>query len=348
MIQQTDSSWQITAAEIDKQNEKLSWQQLLISSFRQPSELLDFLQIDKTQLAENQQIDEQSDFPFLVPKPFAALMKKGDVQDPLLKQVLSINLENQASIKGYRHDPVGEADVNSSPGLIHKYNHRVLLLVSGHCAVNCRYCFRRHFPYAENQLGKKDWEDTLASIASQPEISEVILSGGDPLSAPDRFLQWLVDEISNIPTVKRLRIHSRLPVVIPQRINTYCMQWMKQDRLKVSFVFHINHANEISPLLREKMQLMRQQGVHLFNQSVLLAGVNDDVNILTKLCFDLFDAGVIPYYIHLLDRVSGAAHFAVDEEKIANIKLQLWQQLPGYLLPRIVKEESGKAGKTII
>ena len=348
MIQQTDSSWQITTAEIEKQDEKLSWQQLLINSFRQPEQLLAFLQIDAAQLGQNQHIDKHSDFPFLVPRPFAELMKKGDAQDPLLRQVLSITTENQLSPNGYSHDPVGEEATNVVAGLVHKYHGRVLLLVSGHCAVNCRYCFRRHFPYQENQLSKDQWQAVLTSIAEQPDISEVILSGGDPLSAPDRFLQWLTNELAAIPTVHRLRIHSRLPVVIPQRINDHSMQWLQQERLKVSFVLHINHANEISLLLRKKIQLMREAGIHVFNQSVLLAGVNDDSEILTKLCFDLFDAGVIPYYIHLLDKVQGAAHFEVSAEKIAAIKLQLWQQLPGYILPRIVRENSGLAGKTII
>lgn len=353
MIQQTGSVWQslphkITEEKILCRESTDSWQQIVQQSFQDPLELLNYLSIDIASLPNTSYLDRESAFPLLVPRPFADLMAPGDIQDPLLRQVLPLQLETSLPDGGYCLDPVLEQKHQAQQGVIQKYQGRVLLLISGHCAVNCRYCFRRHFPYGEHQLSKKQWGQVLDRIGDQPDISEVILSGGDPLSASDRFLSWLVERLKSIPSIQRLRIHTRLPVVIPQRLTQEAVSWMSASHLQTSMVLHINHPNEISPPLKERLQLLTGRGVHLFNQSVLLAGVNDDADTLVDLSVKLFAANIIPYYIHLLDKVAGAAHFAVEWERVMAIKQSLWRRLPGYLLPRIVREDAGQPGKTLI
>lgn len=232
------------------------------------------------------------------------------------------------------------------PGLLHKYHNRALLLVKGGCAVNCRYCFRRHFPYADNQGNKRNWQAALDYIAAHPELDEIIFSGGDPLMAKDNELEWLVARLEAIPHLKRLRIHSRLPIVIPARITDGLVRLLGETRLQVLLVNHINHAQEIDDAFRAGMAKLRAAGVTLLNQSVLLKGVNDNAATLAALSNALFDAGVMPYYLHVLDKVQGAAHFMVSDDKARAIMRELLSLVSGYLVPKLAREIGGEPSKT--
>lgn len=334
MIPRTDPSWQ--------RESTLSWQQQLQNAITQPEQLLKALDLEPHLLHAAELASRQ--FPLRVPHAFIERMQRGDLKDPLLMQVLPIQQELIAQ-SGYSADPVAEQG-NQQAGLIQKYQGRVLLLVNGHCAVNCRYCFRRHFPYAENRLNKAQWLELIQQISTDSSIEEVIYSGGDPLASNDRQLQWLTQQIAAIPHIKRLRIHSRLPVVIPDRITPECLDWLTQDRLKTVFVLHINHPNEIDTKLRLAIERMSSRGITLLNQSVLLKGINDSVDTLKTLSDDLFNAGVLPYYLHLFDRVAGAAHFDVPIDRAKQLHQGLLSCLPGYLVPKLVKEIGGESSKT--
>ncbi|MBE1276492.1 EF-P beta-lysylation protein EpmB [Enterovibrio baiacu] len=279
-----------------------------------------------------------------VPQSFIARMEKGNPNDPLLRQVLPV-VEEFEETPGFTTDPLEEQD-NDVPGLLHKYKNRVLMIVKGGCAVNCRYCFRRHFPYQDNKGSKETWRETIAYLHAHPEVDEVILSGGDPLMAKDHELKWLVDAIETVPHVKKLRIHTRLPVVIPSRVTAALATLLENTRLKVVLVTHINHANEINDELRNAMATLRQANVILLNQGVLLRGVNDSVDALKNLSNALFDAGILPYYLHVLDRVKGAAHFLVSDDEARSLMAGLIQEVSGYLVPKLTREVGGKASKT--
>lgn len=288
------------------------------------------------------------DFPLLVPRSFVARMQAGRPDDPLLRQVLPIGAELLAQ-PGYSEDPVGETgSANTHPGIIHKYRGRVLLILAGGCAVNCRYCFRRHFPYSDNQNSTGEWRQALETIAQDESISEVIFSGGDPLLVSDRQIQGLTERIAAIPHVRRLRIHTRLPVVIPQRITQGLVDSLTRTRLNTVVVIHSNHANEINHEVEAAMRAMREKGISLLNQTVMLAGVNDNIEALADLSERLFEAGVLPYYLHLLDKVRGAAHFDVDEQRALELHRAITALLPGYLVPKLVREDAGASSKTVI
>lgn len=334
MIHRTAASWQAPC-----------WQSELADIIRSPRELIDFLELDPGLLPAALAADR--DFPLRVPRAYAARMRKGDAQDPLLRQVLPIADELIAA-PGYRQDPLGEEQANPLPGLIHKYQGRVLLIVSGSCAINCRYCFRRHFPYADNNPGRERWQQALDYIAADPSITEVIYSGGDPLNAPDRQLRWLTDRLLAIPHLRRLRVHSRLPVVLPNRIDSQCLDWLSGHRLHTSLVIHSNHARELDEQVGAALARLRQAGVTLLNQTVLLRGVNDDPDSLTQLSERLFECGVLPYYLHLLDKVAGAQHFDLPQEQAIRLHTHLRNRLPGYLVPRLVRELPGEPSKTPI
>ncbi len=246
---------------------------------------------------------------------------------------------------GYSTDPLDEQN-NVVPGLLHKYKNRALLLVKGGCAVNCRYCFRRHFPYQDNQGNKRNWQAALEYIADHPELDEIIFSGGDPLMAKDHELAWLIAELEKIPHLRRLRIHSRLPVVIPARITDVLCQLLGETRLQVLLVTHINHAQEIDDALRDAMHKLKRAGVTLLNQSVLLRGVNDNAQTLATLSNALFDAGILPYYLHVLDKVQGAAHFFVSDEEARALMRNLLPLVSGYLVPKLAREIGGEPSKT--
>ena len=319
------------------------WLQQLADVVTEPAELLQLLSLDQhADLAAG--ADARKLFALRVPRAFIARMKKGDATDPLLLQVLTSRQEF-IDAPGYSTDPLDEQS-SVVPGLLHKYRNRALLLVKGGCAVNCRYCFRRHFPYQDNQGNKRNWQAAIDYIATHPELDEIIFSGGDPLMAKDHELAWLVDALEKIPHLKRLRIHTRLPVVIPARITEGLCQILADTRLQVLMVSHINHAQEIDDELRFGMQMLKRAGVTLLNQSVLLRDVNDDAQTLADLSNALFDAGILPYYLHVLDKVQGATHFFVSDEEARMIVRQLLAMVSGYMVPKLAREIGGEPSKT--
>ncbi|ACY60998.1 iron-sulfur cluster-binding protein, KamA family [Yersinia pestis D182038] len=319
------------------------WLQQLADVITDPDELLRILFLN-----EHPHLQQGSGarrlFPLRVPRAFVARMQPGNASDPLLLQVLTAR-EEFITAPGFTHDPLDEQR-SVVPGLLHKYRNRALLLVKGGCAVNCRYCFRRHFPYQDNQGNKANWLKALDYIRQHPELDEIIFSGGDPLMAKDHELSWLLDQLEDIKHIRRLRIHTRLPVVIPARITATLCQRLGSSRLQVLMVTHINHANEIDPPLRDSMARLKQAGVTLLNQSVLLRGVNNDADVLATLSNALFDAGILPYYIHVLDKVQGAAHFMVDDDEARQLMKGLLSRVSGYLVPRLTREVGGEPSKT--
>jgi len=321
-----------------------SWQKELANAVKNPLQLLQLLEIPPETVGISE--TARKNFAMLVPMPFINKMNKGDISDPLLKQVLPINCEDKI-VEGYSLDPLGEHQ-NGIQGLLHKYKSRVLLILKSGCAVNCRYCFRRHFPYQENTLNKQQLVEIVTYLQDHPEVNEVILSGGDPLMAKDEFLKHLVCELDKLPQLKRLRIHSRLPVVIPQRITDELCSLLKSSRLKVMFVLHINHANEIDAAFKTATYKLHQAGIQLLNQSVLLKGVNDSSEALVALSEALSDAHILPYYLFLLDKVQGAQHFDIETDKALQLMKQISIELPGYLVPKLSREIAGEKSKTLI
>lgn len=321
-----------------------SWQKDLRNVVTNPEQLLALLNI--TPEKYRQDFKARKLFPVRVPHSFIRRMKKGDIDDPLLKQVMPISKEFVIS-QGYSEDPLEEHDTVAE-GLLHKYKTRVLMIVKSGCAVNCRYCFRRHFPYQDNSPNKKRWQSALDYISQHTEITEVIFSGGDPLMATDEHLSWLITQLEKIPHITRLRIHSRLPVVIPTRVTEALVTILKNSRLKAVIVLHINHPNEINKELTQALEPLREARIPLFNQSVLLRGVNDDAKTLSLLSETLFDSGIQPYYLHLFDAVQGAAHFDIKEEDAISIVKEMLAYLPGFLMPKLVREIAGQANKTPI
>ena len=321
-----------------------SWQKELANVVTDPKKLLEMLDICPSNY--QQHFSARQLFPVRVPKPFIKRMIKGDFNDPLLKQVMPLSAEFE-QLAGYSTDPLEEHDTVAE-GLLHKYKHRVLMMVKTGCAVNCRYCFRRHFPYQDNSPNKARWQQALSYIAEHTEINEVIFSGGDPLMANDQHLTWLVEQIEQIPHVQRLRIHTRLPVVIPQRITDELVTLLANTRLKATMVLHINHANEIDDDFCAAIEKLRAARIPLFNQSTLLKGINDDAQVLVSLSEQLFDCGIQPYYLHLFDPVQGGAHFDIEEKQAVGIVQQMMAILPGFLMPKLVREIAGEANKTAI
>ncbi|KYP96346.1 lysine 2,3-aminomutase [Sodalis-like endosymbiont of Proechinophthirus fluctus] len=285
-------------------------------------------------------------FPFRVPRTFAARMIPGDPGDPLLRQVITVHKEFDRA-PGFSTDPLDEQH-SVIPGLLHKYHNRALMLVKGGCAVNCRYCFRRHFPYQKNHGNKTNWLRAMAYIQQHSELNEIILSGGDPLMAKDHELDELICLLEKIPHLTTLRIHSRLPIVIPARITERLCRRLAGCRLKVVLVTHINHAREIDTAVCNSMTRLRNTRVTLLNQSVLLRGVNDNADTLAALSETLFAAGILPYYLHVLDRVQGAAHFMVHDTQAREIMRQLLEKVSGYLVPRLTREIGGERSKTLL
>ena len=311
------------------------WQDDMANLIRQPHELLRILELDPSLLETLQNSSHQ--FNLRVPRQFVEKMKKGDINDPLLRQVLPLKEELQVS-ELYSMDPLQEASSNPHPGLLHKYHGRVLLVVSASCAIHCRYCFRRHFPYQDNKPSRENWQSVLNYISEDKSINEVIFSGGDPLSASDKYLSRLTAQISQIPHIKRLRIHTRLPILLPNRIDDACLLWLKTPRLQTIMVLHSNHPNEIDHQTATMVSRLRQADITVLNQSVLLKGINDNVDILTSLSEKLFDAGILPYYLHLLDKVANVEHFDIPEAQARHLYQQLLARLPGFLVPKLVKE----------
>ena len=321
------------------------WKAELSNCVSSTDELLNQLGLKPEDLNATEQA--ASKFPIKVPQPFVQLMEYGNPNDPLLKQVLPITSELQVD-KNFSTDPVGESSFNPVPGIVHKYRNRVLMIISPNCAINCRYCFRRHFPYDDNRQSKQQWLKALDYLKTKPEINEVIYSGGDPLAANDNFLRWLTGEIESIKHIKRLRIHTRLPVVIPARLDDQLLNWLSNTRLKPTLVLHINHANEIDTALNQGVNRLKQAGIMVLNQSVLLKGINDTSDQLINLSEKLFDAGIMPYYLHMLDPVQGASHFDVPWDRAVEIFNQIQAELPGFLVPKLVQERAGETSKSLI
>lgn len=318
------------------------WQQSLANAFCDVDAFVEFLQLDRSLLPAARAAAKQ--FGLKVPREFAQLMRKGDPDDPLLRQVMPIGAES-LPVPGYVSDPVGDLDKAIIPGVLHKYRGRLLLIAHSSCAVNCRYCFRRHFPYQESTAYRQHWQQACDYIDRTEGVDEVILSGGDPLSLSDTRLAELIKRLGELKQLKRLRIHTRLPVVIPSRLTTTLTNLLATSGLQPVVVLHINHAREISPELVTGLAQLKQAGITLLNQSVLLKGVNDCAKTLCTLSLALFEAGVIPYYLHLLDRVAGAAHFEVDLQQAQHLQESLRANLPGYLVPRMVREVAGETAK---
>ncbi|MDF2530050.1 MAG: epmB [Gammaproteobacteria bacterium] len=330
------------SAEMIRDNSDIAWKQALSAAITQPEQLLQYLELPMDLLEQAKAAGKS--FPLKVPLGFANRMEKGNLNDPLLKQILPLGAE-LIETPGYSSDPLQEQASNPIPGLLHKYHGRVLFIATGTCAVNCRYCFRREFPYENNNPGSKGWEKAIEYIQNDPSITEVILSGGDPLMLSDKPLQNLLHKIAEICHVKTLRIHTRLPIVLPERISDTLVEILKDSRLKTVIVVHCNHSNEIDAQVAQAFAKLKAAGVTLFNQAVLLAGVNDQVDAQVSLQQKLFENGVLPYYLHLLDKVQGSAHFLVTDEAAKQLMFEMTQRLPGYLVPKLAREVAGMGSK---
>lgn len=320
-----------------------NWRQAWREAVRDPRELLAMLGLDA--LAAGISDAAAAQFPLRVPRGFVARMRHGDRHDPLLRQVLPV-LDEDRIVAGFGLDAVGDAAARRGGGVIHKYNGRALLVATGSCAVHCRYCFRRHYPYAEDTAAAAGWREAVALVAGDASIHEVILSGGDPLSLADHKLAELTAALRGIPHLRRLRIHTRLPIVLPERVDAGLLAWLRGLPWPVAIIVHANHAREFDAAVDDAMAALRDAGALLLNQAVLLRGVNDSVDALADLCERGHAAGVLPYYLHQLDRVAGAAHFEVGDAEALALHAALAARLPGYLVPRLVREVAGRTGKT--
>jgi len=314
-----------------------NWNWHLKNAVRDPNRLATELEISLS--------DFKSDFPLLVPFPYLNRIQKGDLNDPLLLQVLP-KVEEENEVAGYILDPLQEQKPTNLPkGLIQKYRRRALIIAAAACGINCRYCFRRHFPYDQSRLDQQKWRELLEHVSLDKTLREIIFSGGDPLILPDKFLENLILSLNDIKHINTIRIHTRLPVVIPNRINPGLISWAKKCRKKLVFVFHVNHPNEINDEVREYITKIKLSNTVLLNQSVLLKGVNNSSKVLTSLSEKLFEAGVLPYYLHLLDPIKGTSHFFVSASEGMKIIEDLKGYLPGYLVPRLAQEIPGLDSK---
>lgn len=319
------------------------WRREWRDSVRAPDKLLKLLGLEH--LAARVSSKVQPTFPLRVPLSFIARMRPGDANDPLLRQVLPLQDED-ILVPGFSDDAVGDLLSRSEHGVLQKYDGRALLIATGSCAVHCRYCFRRHFPYSEETAARDRWSDAIETLRNDPSISEVLLSGGDPLSLGTHRLQELTDALRSIAHIRRLRIHTRLPIVLPSRVDAALCSWLASLPWPTVIVVHANHAHEIANDVLPALSRLRATGAHLLNQSVLLRGVNDSADQLVALSEVLFEAHVLPYYLHLLDRVQGGAHFDIEEGRARCIEQEMRARLPGYLMPRWVREVAGADSKT--
>jgi EF-P beta-lysylation protein EpmB len=325
-----------------------AWQKALQACVSDPRALAVALGLDEAWLADARRAAER--FPLRVPASYLARIRRGDPDDPLLRQVLPLAAE-LVETPGYVNDPVGDLRSLAGTGVLHKYHGRALLVTTGACAIHCRYCFRREFPYAEQHAGARGFAGALALIRADTSITEVLLSGGDPLTLGDRRLGQLLGELAEIPHLQRVRVHTRLPVVLPERIDAgFVAMWRAVPRLQRIVVIHANHAQELAGAadVHAALAALRDCGTTLLNQSVLLRGVNDSTAALEALSLALFEAGVLPYYLHLLDPVRGAAHFDVPAAEAQALHAELTARLPGYLVPRLVREVAGAPAKTML
>lgn len=318
-----------------------SWQKQLADAISCPEELFNLLALPQEFLQAAQKSAKL--FPLKVTHSYLARIEKGDIHDPLLRQILPL-IEEQDEQEGYSADPVGDLNAIAVPGLLHKYNGRVLLMPTAACGIHCRYCFRRHFPYSDHK-SSNNWRQAIEYIKKDLTIHEVILSGGDPLSLSNEKLFRLLDLLETIPHLTRIRFHTRYPIILPDRIDTELCDYLQQHRCKIIMVIHSNHPNELSIDVSKSLKLLNKKKITLLNQSVLLAGINDNADTLSQLSEQLFTYNVLPYYLHQLDKVQGAQHFAVSDSIAKDLIAALRNQLPGYLVPRLVRENSGDPAK---
>jgi EF-P beta-lysylation protein EpmB len=319
-----------------------SWHQSLSDAFRNPRELLEYLDLGLS--GQEWEIEQDMNFPMLVPREFASKMEKGNPEDPLLLQVIP-SIKEFSTKQGYSTDPVDENSATIAPGLLHKYRGRALLITTGACPVHCRYCFRRHFPYSESSACGQDLDSAIEHLKTNKDITEVILSGGDPFMLKNSALATLFNQLEQINHLKRVRIHSRMPVVIPTRIDQELIALLANSRFKIALVIHCNHPKELDQEVKHAIETISRAGITVLNQSVMLQGVNDSFNTLKSLSERLFSCGALPYYLHMLDRVTGAMHFEVGATKAMTIHKQLQNSLPGYLVPKLVYEKAGAKSK---
>jgi L-lysine 2,3-aminomutase len=323
------------------------WRGHLAAAVRDLGELLDLVGLDAEVLGFGATSPAALRFPLRVPRGFVSRMRRGDSEDPLLSQVLPVPEEDHEA-PGFSSNPVGELGLVRSDGVLSKYHGRALLVTTGACAIHCRYCFRRHFPYNQGQPRGGEFAASLARVASDESIDEIILSGGDPLMLPDDRLMELTEKIAEIRHIRRLRIHTRMPVVLPERVDEALIDWIEASPLPVVVVIHANHPNEIDDAVARAVGALSATGATLLNQAVLLRRINDSSEALEELSKRLFECGVLPYYLHLLDRVAGAAHFEVAEDRALKIMEILQARLPGYLVPRLVREVAGAPSKIAV
>ncbi|HCH7475981.1 TPA: EF-P beta-lysylation protein EpmB [Acinetobacter baumannii] len=325
-------------------HQEQNWQSQLSDLITDPLELLNLLELSTDQLLSGAILASEK-FKLRVPRAFVGKMNAKDPLNPLLLQVLPHHLELEEHPE-FVTDPLGEEAANQLPGVLHKYKSRFLLTLTGACAVHCRYCFRRHFPYQENLPKNEDWLNIKNYIESNPDINEVILSGGDPLTLSNRKLALWLERLSSLKQVKILRIHSRVPIVIPNRIDEELISLLKNSRLRIILVVHSNHASELDDFTCSKLLQLSEHHITVLNQAVLLKGVNDSAQTLTDLSYRLFEARVMPYYLHVLDKVKGAQHFDLIPSEIDAIYQDVLASLPGYLVPKLVREIAGEKNKT--
>lgn len=321
-----------------------NWQSQLSDLITDPSELLSLLELSSEQLLSGAILASEK-FKLRVPRAFVGKMNAKNPLDPLLLQVLPHHLELEEHPE-FVTDPLGEEAANQLPGVLHKYKSRFLLTLTGACAVHCRYCFRRHFPYQENLPKNEDWLNIKNYIEANPNINEIILSGGDPLTLSNRKLALWLERLSSLKQIQILRIHSRVPIVIPNRIDEQLISLLKNSRLRIVLVVHSNHASELDDFTCSKLLQLTDHHITVLNQAVLLKGVNDSAQTLIDLSYRLFEARVMPYYLHVLDKVKGAQHFDLESSKIDDIYRDVLANLPGYLVPKLVREIAGEKNKT--
>lgn len=333
------------ASQVPHYRDGMAWREALRTAVRDPAQLLALLDLPSDLLPAA--LRASADFPLFAPRGYIARMCRADVRDPLLRQVLPL-ADETTEVPGFAVDPVGDLLAAKSPGLLHKYRGRALLVTTGACAIHCRYCFRRHFPYSETPRAPADWQPAIDTIAADPTIEEVLLSGGDPLTLVDSHLADLAERLARVPHLKRLRIHTRLPIVIPERVTGDLLGWLRGTRLTPLVVVHANHPQEIDDAVAAALTRLVDAGIPVLNQSVLLRGINDDSAALGELSRRLINLRVMPYYLHQLDRVAGAAHFEVPIERGRELIAQLHAALPGYAVPRYVQEIAGEAGKRVL
>lgn len=327
-----------------QKNSLACWQNALKDGITDPAELLKLLDLDDSLLSAAEMASKS--FKLRVPRRFAAKIRKNDLNDPILRQILPIG-EELVEKDGFSVDPLAEIQFNPVPGLLHKYHGRVLLPVVSGCGVNCRYCFRRHFPYAENNISRFARDKIFQYIQNDASIQEVIYSGGDPLVADDDYLKELTDQLFSNPQLKRLRIHSRMPVILPERITPSLLNWLVAPQRQSIIVLHCNHPQELDAEVARAVTILKQAGVTVLNQAVLLRGINDTVDTQVNLSEALFDHGILPYYLHILDQVQGAAHFEVPLDEAKQLYREMQKKLPGFLMPRLAREEAGAKHKVL-